>query len=147
ELPQGATVAPIIIFVDKTQLCTIVGDAKAYPVYMTLASIDPDVRRNISTGAHILVGYLPVVSFDDADVSEATARNLRLQLFHAAMRAMFEPLRAASEKGMELTSPDGAVRDCYPVLAISALDYPEQCQHTLTRTGSTCPKGNTPKDE
>ncbi|KZV82448.1 hypothetical protein EXIGLDRAFT_684827 [Exidia glandulosa HHB12029] len=149
EIPAGGTVVSVIFFVDKTQLCQLVGvgDNQAYPIYMTLANIATEARLDVSSGAYILVGYLPTTSFDDCDLPGRVIRSLRLQIFHAAVRTVFAPLRAASHVGMELTSADGSVRMGYPVLAIGGLDHPEQCQHALARFGRACPKCDAKKDD
>ncbi|TFY50237.1 hypothetical protein EVG20_g11637, partial [Dentipellis fragilis] len=49
-------------------------------------------------------------------------------------------LKMAGHDGVHLTSGDGAVRDCYPVLAVYIADYPEQCLVCCTRYMQCCPK-------
>ncbi|ESK83972.1 hypothetical protein Moror_7503 [Moniliophthora roreri MCA 2997] len=39
RLPQSATIAPIIIATDKTQLTQFSGNKQAYPVYLTIGNI------------------------------------------------------------------------------------------------------------
>lgn len=123
------------------------GDATAYPIYMTIGNIDDDIRRQPSRHAQILIGYLPTSSIPKSGMTELALRNARSRLFHAAVRLILEPLRtaAADKKGIELTSSDGAVRRCYPVLAVYAADYPEQCLVACTRQNSRCPKCDSAK--
>lgn len=45
QLPDGATVVPIILSTDKTQLCVLSGGKTAYPVYMTIGNFDKSIRR------------------------------------------------------------------------------------------------------
>lgn len=140
KLPIGATAVPIIISTDKTELSQFTGDATAYPVYMTIGNIDCHVRRQPSRHAQILIGYLPTSTVEKGDLTEVALRNAKARLFHAAMRTILEPLRDAASTGTHLKSSNGEVRDCYPVLAVYAADYPEQALVTCTRSGSRCPK-------
>ena len=38
-----------------------------------------------------------------------------------------------------LKGPDGKLRNCYPVLFSTAIDYPESCLFALVRSGTACP--------
>lgn len=44
---MGATVAPIILASDKTQLTRFRGDKMAWPVYLTLGNISKEKRREV----------------------------------------------------------------------------------------------------
>lgn len=142
QLPDGATVVPVIISTDKTQLCILTGGKTAYPVYMTIGTFDKSVRRKPSYHAQTLVGYLPTSTLGDTDLNEAAARMGRSRLFHKAMDIIFGPLKAVAKTGIELTSADGAVRRGHPILASYPADYPEQSLVTCTRYNVTCPKCN-----
>ncbi|KAJ7683049.1 hypothetical protein B0H14DRAFT_2168811, partial [Mycena olivaceomarginata] len=56
----GATLAPIIVATDKTQLRRFGGDKQAWPVYLTLGNIRKKKTRSPSARAIILIGYIPV---------------------------------------------------------------------------------------
>ena len=47
-LPDGATLSPVIISTDKTQLTQFSGNKSAYPVYLTLGNIPRSIRRKPS---------------------------------------------------------------------------------------------------
>ncbi|EJD37744.1 hypothetical protein AURDEDRAFT_72956, partial [Auricularia subglabra TFB-10046 SS5] len=146
KLPGGSTVVPIIISSDKTELTQFTGKATAYPIYMTVGNIADHIRRQPSRRAQILIGYLPTSSIDEAGLTELAARNARARLFHAAVRTILEPLRSAAADGIMLKSSDGAVRKCYPLLAVYAGDYPEQCLAAGVRS-TRCPKCKTDQDD
>ena len=63
-LPVGATVVPIILASDKTQLSHFQGDKKSWPLYLSIGNIAKEVHRQPSTHATILLGYLPVPKMD-----------------------------------------------------------------------------------
>ncbi|EGO02497.1 hypothetical protein SERLA73DRAFT_38037, partial [Serpula lacrymans var. lacrymans S7.3] len=115
-LPQGASVAPVIMATDKTQLTQFSGDKSAYPVYLTLGNIPSSIRCKPSQHAYVLIGYLSVNKL-----------------------MILEPLIGVGRKGMEVTGGDGAVRKIHPILACYVTDYPEQCLVTFSKYG-TCPK-------
>ncbi|KZV91631.1 hypothetical protein EXIGLDRAFT_769682 [Exidia glandulosa HHB12029] len=146
NLPFGATVVPIIISTDKTELSMFSGEAAAYPIYMTIGNIPSYIRRQPSRRAQILIGYLPVSAIDKTELTDLAARNARAQLFHEAVRAILEPLRIAAASGVELTDSKGNVRDAFPLLAAYVADYPEQCLVACTRYGSRCPKCDIGRD-
>lgn len=137
-LPDGATIIPIILSTDKTQLCIVTGDHTAYPCYLTIGNIDKSVRRKPSRHAQVLLAYLPTAKFESKSVSEAKARILRARLFHAAMSLILEPLIEPGTNGFDAVSGDGAVRHGFPIVAVYACDDPEQKLTTCTRQGPKC---------
>ncbi|CAA7269607.1 unnamed protein product [Cyclocybe aegerita] len=110
KLPKGATVAPVIIATDKTQLTQFSGGKSAYPVYLTLGNIPKSIRQKPSKRACILLGYLPSTS--KLKVSNLSKKNISIrnqQLFHEAMRIILEPLIEAGKKGVEMTGRNGEI--------------------------------------
>lgn len=145
-MPTGATVAPVIIATDKTQLTQFSGNKSAYPVYLTLGNIPQSIRRRPSQHACILIGYLSVSKVRGANLT-AQEKSSRVQrLFHESLRIILEPLRTAGKQGVEMTGGDGNVRRVYPILAAYVADYPEQCLVTCSKYG-TCPICRRPASE
>lgn len=134
----GATIIPLIISSDKTQL-TLFRNCSAYPVYLTIGNLPKELRRKTSLHGQILVGYLPVTQFlgiKDDDVRRRAQSNL----FHMCLTDILEPLQDVARDGVILTSGDGVQRRCHPLLAVFVGDYPEQVLVTGTKYG-LCPKG------
>ncbi|KAF8511429.1 hypothetical protein JB92DRAFT_3144061 [Gautieria morchelliformis] len=103
KLPKGATIAPIIIVSEKTQLSQFSGDKQAWPVYLTIGNIDKAIRRQPSKQAMVLLGYLPVTKLE-----------------------CLSPERR-KEHGVYMTCSDSQIRHVFLILASYIADYPEQC--------------------
>ncbi|KAH9912506.1 uncharacterized protein BXZ73DRAFT_56193 [Epithele typhae] len=120
-----ATIAPVIVATDKTQLSTFSGDKQAYPIYLTIGNIRKGVRRQPSRRAVALLGYLPVSKLCCFHKKDRALEGYRL--FHFAMKHILAPLESAGRDGVEMNCCDGFVRHVYPILAAYMADHPEQC--------------------
>ncbi|KAI0688819.1 hypothetical protein C8Q76DRAFT_772033 [Earliella scabrosa] len=125
-LPPGATIAPVILSSDKTQLSRFSGDKQAWPVYLSVGNIPKATRRQPSKHGMILVGNLPVTKLKC--FPKGKQRSLEgYQLFHECMCAILKPLIKAGEHGVEITCADRKMRRVHPILAAYIADHPEQC--------------------
>ena len=104
-LSLGATVVPVIISSDKTRLSQFRGDKSAWPVYLTIGNISKDIRRQASSRATVLIGYLPVGKFDC--FTEKARQATRYHTFHHCMSILTESLVSAGTDGVDMTCPDG----------------------------------------
>ncbi|KAL1711664.1 hypothetical protein EV715DRAFT_177417, partial [Schizophyllum commune] len=146
KLPDGATLALLIVTSDKTQLTNFSGGISAYPVYLTLGNIPKAIRRKPGMHACVLIAYLPTSKVTSHTISVQEARNRQARLFHEVMRHVFGPLVDAGRAGIEMAGGDGVVRRVHPVLAAYVADYPEQCLVTCSKSG-TCPKCQCPSEK
>jgi Plavaka transposase len=62
------------------------------------------------------------------------------------MGFILQPLKQLGLTRIKLTSGDGAIHDCHPLLAAYVGDYPKQGLVTCTKTGK-CPSGTVGRDE
>ncbi|KAF9455751.1 hypothetical protein BDZ94DRAFT_1135920, partial [Collybia nuda] len=138
-LPKGATLAPLIIATDKTNLTQFSGGKQAYPVYLTIGNIPRAIRRKPSKHACVLLGYLSVDKISRSGITNQERKSRGQRLFHESMRVILQPLINAGKNGVEMVGGDGAVRKVHPILACYAADYPEQTLVACTKYG-TCPK-------
>jgi hypothetical protein len=136
-LRPGATIVPVIISSDKTQL-THFRDKQAYPVYLTIGNIPKDIRRKPSRHAQRLVAYLPTTKLGGIS-NKAARRRALANLFHGCMGKLLDPIASHGEAGLPMMSGDGVWRRCHPVFAVFIGDYPEQTLVTCTYNGR-CPK-------
>ncbi|KAJ6549721.1 hypothetical protein B0H19DRAFT_1211389 [Mycena capillaripes] len=140
----GATIIPIIISSDKTQL-TVFGNKTAYPVYMTIGNIPKEIRRKPSRRGYVLLGYLPTSRMKNVK-NKAARRRILANVFHACMTYILAPLKEAGITGIPMTSGDGVTRRGHPIYATFVGDYPEQTLVTAVKTGE-CPTCEAPRDE
>lgn len=139
----GATVIPVFISSDKTQLTPFRGKM-AYPVYLTIGNIPKDIRRKPSCRGQILLAYLPTTKLEHID-SIASRRRAIANLYHACIGKVTQPLGPASVNGVGMSLGNGDLHRCHPLLAGFVSDYPEQLLGACCKNG-TCPKCTVPSD-
>ncbi|KAI0683898.1 hypothetical protein BC835DRAFT_1294737 [Cytidiella melzeri] len=135
----GATIIPIIISTDKTQL-TLFRNKTAYPIYLTIGNIPKEIRRRPSSRAYVLLGYLPTTKLE-LIANKAARRRMLANLYHACMKKVLEPLEKAGVSGLTMVSGNGATYKTHPIFACFVGDYPEQILASLGTTGkcACCP--------
>jgi len=144
SLQPGATVIPLIISTDKTQL-TIFGGKMAYPVYMTIGNIPKEIRRKLSRHAQMLIGYIPTSKLEGIR-NKAARRCALTNLFHFCLQILLAPIVSHGKTGVPMMSRDGIWHQCHPILANFIGDYLEQVLVACTYYGE-CPKCEVKHDQ
>lgn len=132
----GATIIPVIISTDKTQV-TLFHNKSVYPVYLMIRNIPKQIRSKPSCRGYILLGYLPTTWLEHI-TNKAAQQRMVANLFHACMHHIMKPLEEAGVEGIEMSSGDGMVRQTHPILANYVGNYPEQTAVTSVKSGE-CP--------
>ncbi|KAG2109905.1 uncharacterized protein F5147DRAFT_745378 [Suillus discolor] len=125
ELPEGATIAPIILASDKTMLSQFQGDKSAWPVYLSIGNIAKEKQRQTSTHVTVLIGYLPAIKLDCF-----TSNACWILTILYCLSLLLEPLIAA----------------VYPILAAYVADFSAQCLVACCKE-NCCPKCLVAADE
>ncbi|KAI9436431.1 hypothetical protein H4582DRAFT_2112092 [Lactarius indigo] len=121
SIQPGATVVPVIISSDKTQLTLF---------------------RGKSAGAQMLIGYILSTRLEGIG-NKAARRRALANLFHACMDKVLSPIHSYGEDGIVMMSGDGTWQRCHPIFSAFVGDYPEQTLVTCTYNGC-CPKCTVP---
>ena len=145
-LPAGATIAPIIIAMDKTQLTQFSGGKSAYPVYLTIGNLPKAICRQPSCHPCILIAYLPVNKISRSNLTQQEHRSQSQRLFHQCMRMVLSPLIEAGKHGVNMSAGNGNIYRVNPILSCYVADYPEQCLVACSKSG-TCPKCRTSAED
>ncbi|KAH6331178.1 hypothetical protein HBI38_024470 [Parastagonospora nodorum] len=125
-----ATVVPIIISVDKTQLSLISGDVAAWPVYVTIENLSREARRRRSTPSTLLARFIPTTKIRDP--------LLKSQVYHYCIGKLLSPLENAAKSRILLACADGRTRQCYPTIYAILADYEEQVLLTSIKKNRHC---------
>ena len=109
---------------DATHLSAGTGDLTAHPLLLSLDNIHSKARRNSSNHAFLLLALLPKPQFPD-NLDPSIARALRDRILHKCIRIVCAPFREMSKHGQLMSDPTGRLRNCFTVLSMYMVDYPE----------------------
>ena len=126
-------IIPIIVSSDKTQVI-LFHKKLAYPIYLMIGNIPKAIHCKPSHHAQFLLGYLPTSHLEHI-TNHALRHRIIVNLFHACVSCIMEPLQKAGFEGTAMTSGNGITHKCHPIFALFVGDYPEQILATGVKTG------------
>ncbi|KAI5981097.1 hypothetical protein EDD15DRAFT_2156567 [Pisolithus albus] len=109
ELPDGATIVPVILASDKAPVTRMSGDREMHPLFLTIANINSEVRMKATAHAWACVAYTPIPEFlahsDFHSILEA-------RVWHRCMDIVCANLKVASHRGVFMADPHNNTRYC-----------------------------------
>ncbi|KAF9521462.1 hypothetical protein CPB83DRAFT_778694 [Crepidotus variabilis] len=114
--PPGATLCPIIIATDKTNLTQFSSGIYAYPIYLTIGNIPKLLQCKPTKQACVLLGYLPAESelLKGITLSKKNIGSRHQELFHSTMCHILTPLIKAGTDDVDMTSGNSEVQCVHP---------------------------------
>ena len=98
------------------------GNRMAYPLLISVANIDLDIRSKISMHTYLLLSLLPIPKFTHKN---SRIRGLHNRLIHQALAVVLEPLKTAVRVRIMMNDPVGNLQYCFTPLAAYIVDTPE----------------------
>lgn len=120
----GATIIPLILSSDKTQITTF-GGKSAYPIYLTIGNLLKEIRCKPSQGSQILLGYLTRTKFEHI-TNQASRCCVIANIFHKSVQEILEPIKQVGRDRIAMTSGDRVIQQTHPLYMAYCGDYPER---------------------
>jgi len=79
QLPDGATIIPLLLGTDKTLLTMHHGDLSVWPIYLTIGNLDAEIRRSQLKPSTVLLGFIPIPE------QKKGSLDLKSAIWHKAM--------------------------------------------------------------
>lgn len=112
---------------------------------MTIGNLPKEIHRKPSRQGYILLGYISATKLSHI-ANKAGRRRALLNLTHAALGLMLEPLKNAGLNGLDMASGDGETQHCHSILAAHIGDYLEQIVVACIKFGE-CAQCSVPRNE
>ncbi|KAI9056389.1 hypothetical protein FKP32DRAFT_1586143 [Trametes sanguinea] len=141
---HGAMFTPVCIAADKTTASTATGHQEFHPVYSMSGNVSNEMRR-AHRDAVVPIAFLPIPKAAAEYANDDEFRRFKKQLYHLALRLIFEPLRPGMTVPHLLRCPDGHYRRAIFGIGPIIADYPEQVYLSGIVQG-WCPKCQAPPD-
>ena len=122
----GATVIPILLSTDKTQL-TLFWNKSAYPLYITIGKYsERNLTKVISLCLlYVLLTYLPTTWLENV-TNKSQHRWVINNLYHSCMHKILKPLEVAGISGVNMSTGSRNMHWVHPIFASFIRDYLEQ---------------------
>ncbi|EIW82027.1 hypothetical protein CONPUDRAFT_89505 [Coniophora puteana RWD-64-598 SS2] len=122
---HSAAFIPVIAGSDKTTISVATGHQEFHPVYMSAGNLSNMVRRGHSNSVLPIV-FLPIPRTKQRHRNKPEFCTFCRQLYHEALRQVFQPLAAGMETPEVARCPDGHFRQVIYGLGPYITNYPKQ---------------------
>ncbi|EGN94685.1 hypothetical protein SERLA73DRAFT_96032 [Serpula lacrymans var. lacrymans S7.3] len=122
QFPEGATMMPIIMASDKTNVTRGTGNLEMHPTFLMIANIASDVRMKATAQAWRCVAFIPTPKFD---VHNDFQGILQARVWHKCMDKVCVNLKIAAKVGTFIPDPFGLVRYVFTPLAVDGWQITE----------------------
>ncbi|KAG1829890.1 hypothetical protein DFJ58DRAFT_719664 [Suillus subalutaceus] len=136
QLPEGATIMPIIAASDKTPVTRQTGGLEMHPLFLTIGNIDSDIRMKATSHAWRCVAYIPIPKFETHSDYHTI---LKSRVWHKCVDLVFASLKVAAKVGEFMPDPFGELRYCFTPLKkakellLLGIHLPFWCDWALTQ--------------
>ncbi|KAG2044659.1 hypothetical protein BDR03DRAFT_929799 [Suillus americanus] len=104
QLPEGATMVPIMLASDKTPVTWISGGLEMHPIFLTIGNIQSKVRMKATAHTWHCIRFIPIPKFD---VHPDFQMLLHACLFHKCMDVIFAKCKVATKTSEYMPDPTG----------------------------------------
>ncbi|KAG2029520.1 hypothetical protein BDR03DRAFT_880521 [Suillus americanus] len=123
QLPEGATIVPIIATSDKTPVTRHTGGLEMHPLFLTIGNIQADVRMKVTLHAWRCTAFMPIPTFI---INSDFQTLLQSCLWHKCMDLVCSNLKVAAHVGKYMVDPSARLRYCFTLLISHIADLPKQ---------------------
>ncbi|KAG2338448.1 hypothetical protein BDR05DRAFT_1004259 [Suillus weaverae] len=123
QLPEGATIVPIIAASDKTPVTRHMGGLEMHSLFLTIGNIQADVHMKVTLHAWRCTVFMPIPTFI---INSEFQTLLWLCLWHKCMDLVCSNLKIAACIGEYMIDPSARQRYCFTPLISHIADLPEQ---------------------
>ncbi|KAG2347324.1 hypothetical protein BDR05DRAFT_1040781 [Suillus weaverae] len=115
QLPEGATIVPIIAASDKTPVTRHTGGLEMHPLFLTIGNIQADIRMKVTSHAWRCTAFMPIPTFI---VNSDFQTLLQSRLWHKCMDLVCSNLKIAARVGEYMVDPLARMRysDTYTLI-------------------------------
>jgi hypothetical protein len=96
-LPRGATLIPILLGIDETNVNAL-GRKSCYPIYLSIGNIPKKIRCTYNQHAYVLVGYFPSPDATGMEGNRPAFTEAKKVLYHECMRTILKDLDHATQE-------------------------------------------------
>ncbi|KAG1901031.1 uncharacterized protein F5891DRAFT_979914 [Suillus fuscotomentosus] len=134
QLPEGATIVPIVLASDKTPVTRHTGGLEMHPLFLTIGNIQANVRMKATSHVWRCTAFMPTPTFV---VNSDFQTLLHARLWHKCMDLVCSNLKVAAHVGEYMVDPSARMCYCFTPLINHVADLPKQLMITCVMKNSS----------